>query len=146
MSSFSQINTNIQAQQAFQNLSDTSEQLAETRERLTTGLRINSASDDAAGFEIAEGLEARTGSQQQALRNIGDAKSALSVAEGGLDSQLNILQSAREKAVQAANGSLSQNERNAIAGELQEQVGEINDIAKNTTFNGDKLIEGGTSG
>ncbi|WP_119841919.1 flagellin [Salinibacter ruber] len=146
MSSFSQINTNIQAQQAFQNLSDTSEQLAETRERLTTGLRINSASDDAAGFEIAEGLEARTGSQQQALRNIGDAKSALSVAEGGLDSQLNILQSAREKAVQAANGSLSQNERDAIAGELQEQVGEINDIAKNTTFNGDKLIEGGTSG
>ncbi len=146
MSSFSQINTNIQAQQAFQNLSDTSEQLADTRERLTTGLRINSASDDAAGFEIAEGLEARTGSQQQALRNIGDAKSALSVAEGGLDSQLNILQSAREKAVQAANGSLSQNERDAIAGELQEQVGEINDIAKNTTFNGDKLIEGGTSG
>uniref|UniRef100_UPI0020745CFF flagellin n=1 Tax=Salinibacter ruber TaxID=146919 RepID=UPI0020745CFF len=52
-----------------------------------------------------------------------------------------ILQSAREKAVQAANGSLSQNERNAIAGELKEQVGEINDIAKNTTFNGDKLIE-----
>ncbi len=146
MSSFSQINTNIQAQQAFQNLSDTSEQLADTRERLTTGLRINSASDDAAGFEIAEGLEARTGSQQQALRNIGDAKSALSVAEGGLDSQLNILQSAREKAVQAANGSLSQNERDAIAGELQEQVGEINDIAKNTTFNGDKLIDGGTSG
>ncbi|WP_119841918.1 flagellin [Salinibacter ruber] len=146
MSSFSQINTNIQAQQAFQNLSDTSEQLAETRERLTTGLRINSASDDAAGFEIAEGLEARTGSQQQALRNIGDAKSALSVAEGGLDSQLNILQSAREKAVQAANGSLSENERDAIAGELKEQVGEINDIAENTTFNGDKLIEGGTSG
>ncbi|WP_251965298.1 flagellin [Salinibacter ruber] len=146
MSSFSQINTNIQAQQAFQNLSDTSEQLADTRERLTTGLRINSASDDAAGFEIAEGLEARTGSQQQALRNIGDAKSALSVAEGGLDSQLNILQSAREKAVQAANGSLSQNERDAIAGELKEQIGEINDIAKNTTFNGDKLIEGGTSG
>jgi flagellin len=141
MSSFSQINTNIQAQQAFQNLSDTSEQLADTRERLTTGLRINSASDDAAGFEIAEGLEARTGSQQQALRNIGDAKSALSVAEGGLDSQLNILQSAREKAVQAANGSLSQNERDAIAGELKEQIGEINDIAKNTTFNGDKLIE-----
>ncbi len=146
MSSFSQINTNIQAQQAFQNLSDTSEELATRRERLSTGLRINSASDDAAGFEIAEGLEARTGSQQQALRNIGDAKSALSVAEGGLDSQLNILQSAREKAVQAANGSLSENERDAIAGELKEQVGEINDIAKNTTFNGDKLIEGGTSG
>ncbi len=146
MSSFSQINTNIQSQQAFQNLSDTSEELATRRERLSTGLRINSASDDAAGFEIAAQLEARTGSQQQALRNIGDAKSTLSTAEGALDSQLSILQSAREKATQAANGSLSQNERNAIAGELQELVGEVNDIAENTTFNGDQLIKGGTSG
>ncbi len=146
MSTFSQINTNIQSQQAFQNLSDTSEELATRRERLSTGLRINSASDDAAGFEIAEGLEARTGSQQQALRNIGDAKSALSTAEGALDSQLSILQSAREKATQAANGSLSQNERDAIAGELKELVGEVNDIADNTTFNGDKLIKGGSSG
>ncbi|PSQ66363.1 MAG: flagellin, partial [Bacteroidetes bacterium QH_1_61_8] len=68
MSSFSQINTNIQSQRAFQNLSDTSEELANRRERLTTGLRINSASDDAAGFEIAKGLETKTGSQQQALR------------------------------------------------------------------------------
>ncbi|PSQ93845.1 MAG: flagellin [Bacteroidetes bacterium QH_2_63_10] len=146
MSSFSQINTNIQSQRAFQNLSDTSEELANRRERLTTGLRINSASDDAAGFEIAKGLETKTGSQQQALRNIGDAKSALSVAEGALDSQLNILQSAREKATQAANGSLSQDERDAIAGELQELVGEVNDIADSTTFNGDQLIKGGTSG
>ncbi|WP_423815952.1 flagellin, partial [Salinibacter altiplanensis] len=146
MSSFSQINTNIQSQQAFQNLSNTSEELATRRERLSTGLRINSASDDAAGFEIASQLEARTGSQQEALRNIGDAKSTLSVAEGGLDSQLSILQSAREKATQAANGSLSQNERDAIAGELQELVGEVNDIAENTTFNGDQLIKGGTSG
>ncbi|WP_208426631.1 flagellin [Salinibacter sp.] len=146
MSSFSQINTNIQSQQAFQNLSDTSEELATRRERLSTGLRINSASDDAAGFEIAAQLEARTGSQQQALRNIGDAKSTLSTAEGALDSQLGILQSAREKATQAANGSLSQNERDAIAGELQELVGEVNDIAENTTFNGDQLIKGGTSG
>jgi len=146
MSSFSQINTNIQSQQAFQNLSDTSEELSTRRERLSTGLRINSASDDAAGFEIASQLEAKTGSQGEALRNIGDAKSALSTAEGALDSQLSILQSAREKATQAANGSLSQNERDAIAGELQELVGEVNDIADNTTFNGDKLIKGGTSG
>ena len=146
MSTFSQINTNIQAQKAFQNLSDTSEALSDRRERLTTGLRINSASDDAAGFEIAKGLETKTRSQQQALRNIGDAKSTLSVAEGALDSQLSILQSAREKATQAANGSLSEDERDAIAGELKELVGEVNDIADNTTFNGDKLIKGGTSG
>ncbi len=140
MSTFSQINTNIQAQRAFQNLSNTSEELQNRQERLTTGLRINSASDDAAGFEIASQLEAKTGSQQQALRNIGDAKSTLSTAEGALDSQLSILQSAQEKATQAANGSLSQSEREAIGTELNALTQEINDIAKNATFNGDQLL------
>ncbi len=141
MSSFSRINTNIQAQRAFQNLSNTSDELQDRQERLTTGLRINSASDDAAGFEIASQLEAKTGAQQQALRNIGDAKSTLSTAEGALDSQLDILQSAQEKATQAANGSLSQNERKAIGTELSALVGEVDDIADNTTFNGDQLIK-----
>ncbi len=140
MSTFSQINTNIQAQRAFQNLSNTSEELQNRQERLTTGLRINSASDDAAGFEIASQLEAKTGSQQQALRNIGDAKSTLSTAEGALDSQLSILQSAQEKATQAANGSLSQSEREAIGTELNALTQEIDDIAKNATFNGDQLL------
>ncbi|MCS3667612.1 flagellin [Salinibacter ruber] len=140
MSTFSQINTNIQAQRAFQNLSNTSEELQNRQERLTTGLRINSASDDAAGFEIASQLEAKTGSQQQALRNIRDAKSTLSTAEGALDSQLSILQSAQEKATQAANGSLSQSEREAIGTELNALTQEIDDIAKNATFNGDQLL------
>ncbi len=142
MSSFSQINTNIQSQQAFQNLADTSEELSNRRQRLSTGLRINSASDDAAGFEIANRLEAKTGAQQQALRNIGDAKSALSTAEGALDSQLDILQTAKEKATQAANGSLSQNERNSIAGELKQLTSELGDIQEDATFNGDKLLGG----
>jgi len=143
MSTFSQINTNIQSQQAFQNLSDTSEELATRRERLTTGLRINSAEDDAAGFEIANQLEAKTGSQQQALRNIGDAKSMLSTAEGALDSQLNILQTAQEKATQAANGSLSSSERQSIGNELSSLVGEVDDIADNATFNGKQLVKTG---
>ncbi|MCS3857298.1 flagellin [Salinibacter ruber] len=142
MSTFSQINTNIQSQQAFQNLSDTSEELATRRERLTTGLRINSAEDDAAGFEIANKLEAKTGAQGQALRNIGGAKSTLSTAEGALDSQLSILQTAKEKATQAANGSLSQDERNAISNELQQLGKEINDIQENATFNGKGLLDG----
>jgi flagellin len=141
MSTFSQINTNTQAQRAFQNLADTSQELQNRQERLTTGLRINSASDDAAGFEIASQLEAKTGAQQQALRNIGDAKSTLSTAEGALDSQLSILQTAKEKATQAANGSLSQNEREAIGNELSSLVSEVNDIADNATFNGEQLIK-----
>ncbi|MCS4048561.1 flagellin [Salinibacter ruber] len=144
MSTFSQINTNIQSQRAFQNLSETSEELQTRQERLSTGLRINSAEDDAAGFEIANQLEARTGAQGQALRNIGDAKSALSTAEGALDSQLSILQTAKEKATQAANGSLSQNERDAIGGELKELSQEVDDIQASTTFNGDNLLQGDT--
>lgn len=140
------INTNIQAQQAFQNLQGTNDELSQLRQRLTTGLRVNEASDDAAGFQIANQLEAKTGAQGQALRNIGDAKSALSTAEGALDSQLSILQSAKEKATQAANGSLSQDERNAIANELNQLGEEINDIQENSTFNGDQLLSGDGSG
>ena len=82
MSNAFRINTNIQSQQAFQNLQETNDQLSQLRQRLTTGKRINEASDDAAGFEIANKLQAKTGAQGQALRNIGDAKSALGTAEG----------------------------------------------------------------
>jgi flagellin len=142
MSSFSQINTNIQSLQAFQNLQDTSSELAERRERLTTGKRINSAEDDSAGFAIAKKLEARTRGQSQALKNIGDAKSVLSVAEGSLDSQLDILQTQKEKAVQAANDSLGASERADIQSQLLELNGEINDIANNAEFNGKKLLNG----
>ena len=142
MSSFSQINTNIQSLQAFQNLKDTSGELAERRERLTTGKRINSAEDDSAGFAIANKLEARTRGQSQALKNIGDAKSMLSVTEGALDSQLDILQTQKEKAVQAANDSLGASERADIQSQLLELNGEINDIANNAEFNGKKLLNG----
>lgn len=142
MSSF-RINTNIQAQQAFQNLQNSNEQLSSLRERLTTGKRINEASDDAAGFEIANQLESKTGAQGEALRNIGDAKSLLSTAEGSLDSQLDILQTMKEKATQAANDSLSTDERSAIQGELNELTSELQDISENTEFNGQQLIASG---
>jgi flagellin len=143
MSSAFQINTNIQSQQALLNLQNTNEELAMRQERLTTGLRINSAEDDAAGFEIANQLEAKTGAQQEAARNIGDAKSMLSTAEGALDSQLDILQTMKEKATQAANDSLGNSERKAIQGELNELTAEINDIAENTSFNGTNLLNSG---
>lgn len=146
MSSAFQINTNIQSQQALLNLQNTNEELATRQERLTTGLRINSAEDDAAGFEIAAQLEAKVGGQEQASRNITDAKSMLSVAEGGLDSQLDILQEMKGKAVQAANDSLGDSERKAIQGELDELTSELNDIAKNTSFNGKNLLDGSASG
>lgn len=140
--SASQINTNIQAQQSLLNLQNTNEELATRRERLSTGLRINSAEDDAAGFEIAANLEAKIGGQRQASRNIADAKSTLGVAEGGLDTQLNILQEMKSKAVQASNDSLGASEREAIQTELDALTSELNDIAKNTSFNGTNLLDG----
>lgn len=146
MSSAFQINTNIQSQQALLNLQNTNEELATRQERLSTGLRINSAEDDAAGFEIAAQLEAKVGGQEQASRNISDAKSMLSVAEGGLDSQLDILQEMKSKTVQAANDSLGDSERKAIETELDELTSELNDIAKNTSFNNKNLLDGSASG
>jgi flagellin len=142
MSTFSQINTNIQSMQAFQSLQNTSSELSMRRERLSTGLRINSAEDDSAGFAIAKKLEAETRGQGQALKNITDAKSMLTVAEGGLNSTLDILQTMKEKAVQAANDSLGSSERNAIQGQLQELTKEISDIVSTTNFNGNQLLDG----
>ena len=146
MSSAFQINTNIQSQQALLNLQNTNQELATRQERLSTGFRINSAEDDAAGFEIAAQLEAKIGGQQQASRNITDAKSLLSVAEGGLDSQLDILQEMKGKVVQAANDSLGDSERKAIENELDELTSELNDIAENTSFNDKNLLNGDVSG
>jgi flagellin len=142
MSTFSQINTNIQSMQAFQSLQNTSSELSMRRERLSTGLRINSAEDDSAGFAIAKKLEAETRGQGQALKNITDAKSMLTVAEGGLNSTLDILQTMKEKAVQAANDSLGSSERNAIQGQLEELTKEISDIVSTTNFNGNQLLDG----
>jgi len=142
MSSFSQINTNIQSMQAFQSLQNTSSELSMRRERLSTGLRINQAEDDSAGFAIAKKLQAETRGQGQALKNITDAKSMLTVAEGGLNSSLDILQTMKEKAVQAANDSLGSNERNAIQGQLNELRKEVSDIVGSTNFNGNQLLDG----
>jgi flagellin len=141
MSSFSQINTNIQSMQAFSSLQDTTSELASRRQRLSTGKRINAAEDDSAGFAIAKKLEAKTRGQSQALKNVNDAKSMLTVAEGGLNSSLDILQTMKEKAVQAANDTLGANERDAIQSQLQELSKEVGDIVGSTSFNGTNLLD-----
>lgn len=142
MSGAFQINTAAQARKTLRNVQETKNDLSERQQRLTTGKRINSASDDAAGFEIAKSTEATVGGQKQATRNIADAKNMLSVAEGGLSSQLDMLQTMKEKAVQAANGALSDDEREAIQSELNQLTREIQDVAENTTFNGKSLLNG----
>ncbi len=134
------INTNIQSLQAYASLQKTNARLGNHQLRLATGSRINTAEDDSAGYSIAKKLEAKVRGQAQALSNIGDAKSMLTVAEGSLNSVMDILQTMKEKAVQAANDSMGTEERKAIKSQLDELYTEINDVLTSTEFNGTKLF------
>ncbi|TQE91883.1 MAG: flagellin, partial [Spiribacter salinus] len=96
-------------------------------------------------FAIANKLGARVRGQAQAQANIGDAQSMLTVAEGGANTIMDILQTMKEKAVQANNDSLSGDERTLIQGQLNELIGEIDDIASNADFNGVNLLDGSTT-
>ncbi|NBB85981.1 MAG: flagellin [Bacteroidetes bacterium] len=136
------INTNMQSLRAYNSLQQTNQRLGSAQLRLATGSRINQAADDSAGFAIANKLGARIRGQAQAQSNIGDAQSMLTVAEGGANTIMDILQTMKEKAVQANNDSLSGDERTLIQGQLDELIGEIDDIAQNADFNGVSLLDG----
>jgi len=137
---FNRIGANIQALQALNSLNRINNQLGVHQLRLATGKRINSAEDDAAGMFIGRSLQARNRGLTAALNNIGDARSMLSVAEGGLSNILDILESMKEKVTQAASDTLGTNERNAIESELDALAAEIDDIVAETTFNGEALL------
>ena len=148
----SRIGGNIQALHALNSLNNINGELGVHQLRLATGKRINSAEDDAAGFVIGKTLQGRSKGLAVALANVGDAKSMLSIAEGGLDNILGILESMKEKVTQAASDTLGTNERNAIESELDALAAEIDDIVDETTFNGtalltdvDKTIQSGES-
>ncbi|MFQ5706371.1 MAG: flagellin [bacterium] len=134
------IGTNIQALQSLNSLNKINNQLGVRQLRLATGKRINSAEDDAAGFVIGRNLQARSKGLATALNNVGDAKSLLSIAEGGLNNILDILETMKEKATQAASDTLGSSERNAIEDELDALAAEIDDIVTETTFNGASLL------
>jgi flagellin len=140
------INTNLQAISSLNALQRTNSQLGLRQLRLATGSQINRAEDDSAGYTIAKKLEARVRGQAKALQNIGDAKSMLTVAEGSLNSIMDILQSMKEKTVQAANDTMGSTERTAIKNELNALSAEIGEILEGTTFNGTSLFSNtGTS-
>ncbi len=136
----SRIGGNIQAMQALNSLNKINQELGIRQLRLATGKRINSAEDDAAGFVISKTLQHRGQGLSVALGNVGDAKSMLSIAEGGLDSILDILETMKEKVTQAASDTLGSTERNAIEDELDALAAEIDDIVDETTFNGSGLL------
>jgi len=134
------INTNIPALNASRILNRSTGELNTTLQRLASGLRINSAKDDAAGLAIAEGLRSQVRGLDVAQRNSQDGISMVQTAEGALSETTNILQRIRELAVQAANGTQSDNNRTAINGEVSQLLSQIDNIAWETEFNGIKVL------
>jgi len=137
-----QINQNIIALTAVRSLSETSRRLEKSVERLSTGLRINRAADDAAGLTISERLRAQIRGLTRASQNAQEAISLLQTGEGALNETTGILQRIRELAVQAANGTLTQSDRGEIQKEVDQLVDEINRIARTTQFNSKNLLNG----
>ena len=138
----SRINTNTQAMAAHTALSKTNSEMSTRQLRLATGSRLNRAEDDSAGYTLASKLGSKIRGQAQALANIGDAKNLLSVGEGSLSSVMDILQTMKEKATQAANDTMNSDERTAIGTQLTALRDELDSVLTKTEFNGRKLFEG----
>ena len=136
------INTNVGATAARFQLNNINQELGETQQRLSTGLRINNAEDDSAGFSIASKLSGRITGLEQALSNVGDAKSVLGIAEKGINSTVDILVEIKGLATQAANDTLGTTERDFIGSQISALAGEINTISDQTEFQGVNLLEG----
>ena len=138
----STINTNINSLTAQRNLSMSQASLSTSLQRLSSGLRINSAKDDAAGLAISERFTTQIRGLNQAARNANDGISLAQTAEGALKASADILQRIRELAVQSANASNSAGDRQALQAEVGQLVAELDRISQTTEFNGSKLLDG----
>jgi flagellin len=136
------INTNIASINAQRNLTKSGEMLNTSLQRLSSGLRINSAKDDAAGLAISTRFTSQIQGLSQASRNANDAISLSQVAEGALQEVTNLLQRSRELAIQSANGTNSSSDRAAIQDEVNQLKQELSRIATTTTFNGLNILNG----
>ena len=136
------INTNVAAQMAANALAKNDRAMTQTMERLATGSRINSASDDAAGLAISSKLTAQVTGLNQAVRNGNDAIAMLQTADGAMEEVGNMLQRMRELGVQGGTGTLSSTDRTALNTEFVALRNEIERIADNTQWNGDNLLDG----
>ena len=134
------IQNNVEALTAHRSLNATSDKIAKSMERLSSGYRINRAADDAAGLTISEKLRGQIGGLAQANRNTSDAVSLVQTAEGALNEVHSMLQRIRELSVQYKNGSLSSSDRSAIQSEVNQLASEIERIGGQSEFNGIKLM------
>lgn len=142
------INTNVSSLNAQRNMTNSSNSLDTSYQRLASGLRINSAKDDAAGLQISNRLTAQINGMNQGNRNANDGISVAQTAEGAMDEMTTMLQRIRTLSQQSANGSNSSADRTSMQQEVDQLGAEINRIATNTTFGGQKLLDGtiGTAG
>lgn len=136
------VNTNITSQSALVNLNRTNRSLSNTFERISSGLRINRAADDAAGLAVAENMDAEARSGMQAMRNTNDGISAIQIAEGSTNEIGEILKRMRELAVQGSSELLVSPERDYLSDEYNELSAEVDRIVNVTEFNGVALIDG----
>lgn len=136
------INTNVASLNSQRNLSTSQASLNTSIQRLSSGLRINSAKDDAAGLAISDRMNSQIRGMNQATRNANDGVSMAQTAEGALSSSGDILQRIRELAVQSSNSSNSASDRKALQTEVTQLSSELNRIANTTEFNGQKLLDG----
>ena len=140
------IGTNISSLRAANASSNANSALATAMERLSTGKRINSAKDDAAGLAIASRMGSQVKSMAVAVRNASDGISMAQTAEGALGEVTSMLQRMKELATQSANGTLGASERKALQAETDQLTAQINDISKTTNFNGLSLLDGSVKG
>ncbi|MCE9846575.1 Lateral flagellin [Aeromonas allosaccharophila] len=135
------IHTNFANMVTQNQLTSTNKMASTAMQRLGTGLRINSAADDAAGLQIATRLQSQSNSQKVGMRNAQDAISMMQTAEGAMDEMTNIVQRMKDLATQAANGTSSDKDISAMNAEFGELTKELKNIATNTTFGGENLLD-----
>jgi flagellin len=136
------VNTNVTSMKAMRALSETKGSMDQTMNRLSSGSRINTSSEDAAGLAISENLKAQMRGLKQSTRNAQDGISMIQIAEGGLNEVANILVRLRELGIQSASDTISDNERGMVEVEYRNMVEEIDRIAATTEFNGTNLLSG----
>ena len=136
------INTNVSALNSQRQMMSAGLALDQAMERLSSGKRINTAADDAAGLSISNRMTSQIRGLEQAIRNANDGISLIQTAEGALDESTNILQRMRELAIQSSNGTYSDIDRSALDAEVQQLVSELDRIAETTSFNGQTVLDG----
>lgn len=140
------VNTNVTSLKAQKNLNSSSSGLATSMERLSSGLRINSAKDDAAGLAISNRLNSQVRGLEVGMRNANDAISIAQISEGAMQEQTNMLQRMRDLTIQSENGANSTDDLAALKAEMDQLANEIDEIGKTTAFGNTKLMTGDFSG